>query len=207
MKKICYSLIVLSYFLLGFLLIYYTKINPEYEGNLGLILSIVIVAIWLITFILMVSNKNKHISNNKDVIEDWLGAIVVTPLIIIIIIPAILFILIISVIDVFNNRMKSKCKILLKKNFVLTKQKHNKKSVYLLTKGNFVIKIREFDIYEISLDYGVTYTNISKSPFISYDDKIEIENILYRYYSCDYRDKDMYDPTREIIQILSKYFA
>ena len=207
MKKICYSLIVLSYFLLGFLLVYYTKINPDYEGNLGLILSIVIVAIWLVTLILMLTNKSNHISNNKDIIEDWLGTIVFAPFILIIIIPAILFILIISIIDIFNNRIKNKCKVVLEKGFVLTKEKHDKRNVYLLSKENFIIKIREFDIYEISLDYGETYTNISKSPFISYDDKIEIENILYRYYSCDYRDKDLYDPTRGIIQILSKYFS
>lgn len=153
----------------------------------------------------MLTNKNKHISNS-DVIEDWLCTIVVTPFIIIIIIPAILFILIMSVIDVINNRIKNKCKALSKKGFVLTKEKHSKQTVYLLSKENFIIKIREFDIYEISLDYGVTYSKISKSPFISYEDKIEVENILHNYYSCDYRDKDIYDPTRQIIQILSKYF-
>ena len=205
MKKICYSLIIFSYCLLGFLLIYYTKINPDYEGDLGLSLSVVILAIWLVAIILMLTNKNKHISNN-DVIEDWLCTIVVAPFIIIIIIPAILFILIISVIDVINNRIKNKCNALLKKGFVLTKEKHSKQTVYLLSKGNFIIKIREFDIYEISLDYGVTYSHISKSPFISYEDKIEVENIFHNYYSCDYRDKDIYDPTRQIIQILSKYF-
>ena len=36
--------------------------------------------------------------------------------------------------------------------------------------------------------------------------KIEVENIIYKYKSCDYRDKDIYEPTTKIIRILDKYF-
>ena len=38
MKKISYILLIISYFLLGFILIYFNLINPLYEGSLGLIL-------------------------------------------------------------------------------------------------------------------------------------------------------------------------
>lgn len=206
MKKVSYSLIILSYFLIGFILIYFNKINPDYEGNLGLVLSIVVIAIWLISSILLVTDKNKNIFYTKDKAEEWLRVIALAPIMTIVLPPAILFGLAAKIVGAIRNTMKNKCKILLKKNFVLTKEKCNKKTVYLLIKDNFVIRICEFDSYEISLDYGATYTEITKSHFISYDDRIEIENINYRYCSCDYRDKDIYEPTPKIIEILEKYF-
>ena len=206
MKKACYSLIILSYLLLGFILIYFNKINPDYEGNLGFILSIIVMAIWLITLTLLAADKNKHIVNGKDKVEEWLCAIALAPIIAVLIIPPILFGIVVEIVGAVRNTMKNKCKILLKKNFVLTKEKVNKKSVYLLTRENLIIRICEFDNYEISLDYGATYTQITKSHFISYDDRIEIENIIYKYSSCDYRDRDIYEPTSKIIEILVKYF-
>ena len=206
MKKVCFSLIILSYFLIGFILIYFNKINPDHEGNLGLTLSIVVIAIWLISLILLTPNKNKRIVNTKDKTEEWLRVIALAPIMTIVLTPAILFGIVVEIVGAIRNTMKNKCKILLKKNFVLTKEKHNKKIVYLLTKENFVIRICEFDSYEISLDYGATHTKITNSPFISYDDRIEIENIINKYSSCDYRDRDIYEPTSKIIEILVKYF-
>lgn len=206
MKKVCFSLIILSYFLIGFILIYFNKINPDHEGNLGLALSIVVIAIWLISLILLTPNKNKRIVNTKDKTEEWLRVIALAPIMTIVLTPAILFGIVAQIVGAIRNTMKNKCKILLKKNFVLTKEKHNKKIVYLLTKENFVIRICEFDCYEISLDYGATHTQITNSHFISYDDRIEIENIINKYSSCDYRDKDIYEPTSKIMKILEKYF-
>lgn len=91
------------------------------------------------------------------------------------------------------------------KGFVLTKEKKHKMPIYLLTKEDIVIKICEFDVYEISMDYGVTFTPINESTFVSYNDKTEIEDIINKYNSCDIRDRDIYDPTTKIIAIIEKY--
>ncbi len=97
-------------------------------------------------------------------------------------------------------------KFLLEKGFELKKEKNDKKYSYTLTKDNFIIKISEFDLYQISTDNRATFDDIEKSLFITYEDKIEVENIIYKYKSCDYRDKDIYEPTTKIIRILDKYF-
>lgn len=102
--------------------------------------------------------------------------------------------------------MSNKCKILLEKGFKLSKEKNNKKCTYKLVKDNFIIKISEFDLYQISIDNGATFDDIEKSLFISYEDRMETKNIIYNYKSCDYRDKDIYEPTTKIVCILSKYF-
>ena len=127
MKKTCYSLLLLSYFLLCFILIYFNKINPDYEGNLGLILSIVVIAIWLISSILLATDKNKHIVNSKDKAEEWLRVIALAPIMTIVLTPPILFGLAVEIVGAIRNTMKNKCKLLLEKNFVLTKEKSNKK--------------------------------------------------------------------------------
>ena len=121
MKKVCFSLIILSYFLIGFILIYFNKINPDHEGNLGLTLSIVVIAIWLISLILLTPNKNKRIVNTKDKTEEWLRVIALAPIMTIVLPPAILFEIVAQIVGAIRNTMKNKCKILLKKNFVLTK--------------------------------------------------------------------------------------
>lgn len=58
MKKISYVLLIISYFLLGFILIYFNLVNPSYEGNLGLILSIIVIVIWLVAGFIILTNKN-----------------------------------------------------------------------------------------------------------------------------------------------------
>ena len=68
MKKICYLLLISSYLLLGFILIYFNLINPSYEGSLGLILSIIVITIWLVSGFIMLTNKNPVIK--KDKVED-----------------------------------------------------------------------------------------------------------------------------------------
>lgn len=203
MKKICYLLLISSYLLLGFILIYFNLINPSYEGSLGLILSIIVVVIWLVAGFIILTNKNPVIK--KDKIEKYLRLIALAPVIVIGIIPLAIFTLVNLIIDSFRNRMSNKCKILLEKGFKLNKEKI-KKSTYKLVKDNFIVKISEFDLYQISVDKGITFDDIEKSLFISYEDRIEVENIIYKYKSCDYRDKDIYEPTTKIIHILDKYF-
>ena len=65
MKKICYLLLIISYFLLGFILIYFNLINPSYEGSLGLILSIIVITIWLVAGFIILTNKNPVIKKDK----------------------------------------------------------------------------------------------------------------------------------------------
>lgn len=204
MKKISYVLLIISYFLLGFILIYFNLVNPSYEGNLGLILSIIVITIWLVAGFIILTNKNPIIK--KDKIEDCLRLIALAPAIVIVIIPIAIFTLVNLIIDSIRNRMSNKCKILLEKGFELSKEKNNKKCTYKLVKDNFIIKISEFDLYQISIDNGATFDDIEKSLFISYEDRMETKNIIYNYKSCDYRDKDIYEPTTKIVCILSKYF-
>ena len=207
MKKACYSSLIFSYLLLCFILIYSNLINPEYDSALILILSTIVIAIWIVVPIFLILGK-KHCMTTKDnKLEDWLSALAFAPIIIVSIIPVLLFLSIYSIIDLIKNRMKNKCKALLVKEFVFTKEKKNKKTFYILSKDDVIIKICEFDIYEISNDRGITYAPITESALFSYDDRIEIENIINNYKSCDYRDKDIYEPTTKIIEIISKYFS
>lgn len=205
MKKISYILLIISYFLLGFILIYFNLINPSYEGSFGLILSIIVITIWLVAGFIILTNKNPVIK--KDKVEDCLRLIALAPVIVIDIIPIVIFTLVNLIIESFKNRMSHKCKILLEKGFVLSKEKNNKKYTYTLVKDHFIIKIREFDLYQISIDNGNKFEDIEKTLFISYKDRIEVENIIYKYKSCDYRDKDIYEPTTKIVHILAKYFT
>ncbi|MBQ8206905.1 MAG: hypothetical protein IJZ77_05520 [Bacilli bacterium] len=205
MKKISYILLIISYFLLGFILIYFNLINPSYEGSLGLILSIIVITIWLVAGFIILTNKNPVIK--KDKIEDCLRLIALVPVIVIVIIPMSIFTLVNLIIESFRNRMSYKCKILLEQGFELSKEKNNKKYTYKLVKNNFIIKISEFESYQISIDNGSTFDDIEKSLFITYEDRIEVENIIYKYKSCDYRDKDIYEPTTKIVYILAKYFS
>lgn len=205
MKKICYLLLIISYFLLGFILIYFNLINPSYEGSLGLILSIIVITIWLVAGFIILTNKNSVIK--KDKVEDCLRLIALAPVIVIVIIPIAIFTVVNLIMESLRNRMSNKCKILLEKGFELNKEKNNKKYTYKLVKNNFIIKISEFDSYQISIDNGSTFDDVEKSLFITYEDRIEVENIIYKYKSCDYRDKDIYEPTTKIIYILAKYFT
>lgn len=205
MKKISYILLIISYFLLGFILIYFNLINPSYEGSLGLILSIIVITIWLVAGFIILTYKNPVIK--KDKIEDCLRLIALAPVIVIVIIPISIFTLVNLIIESFRNRMSHKCKILLEQGFELSKEKNNKKYTYKLVKNKFIIKISEFDSYQISIDNGSTFDDIEKSLFITYEDRIEVENIIYKYKSCDYRDKDIYEPTIKIVYILAKYFS
>lgn len=205
MKKICYLLLIISYFLLGFILIYFNLINPSYEGSLGLILSIIVITIWLVAGFIILTNKNPVIK--KDKVEDCLRLIALAPVIVIVIIPIAIFTVVNLIMESLRNRMSNKCKILLEKGFELNKEKNNKKYTYKLVKNNFIIKISEFDSYQISIDNGSTFDDVEKSLFITYEDRIEVENIIYKYKSCDYRDKDIYEPTTKIIYILAKYFT
>lgn len=206
MKKACYSSLIFSYLLVGFILFYFNKINPDYKGILGVILSLVVVLIWIACTVILSLNKNRCTVTKKDKVEEWLGVIAISPLVAIAIIPFCIIYLVTFLIGFNQTRMKKKCKVLLSKGFALSKEKKNKKTVFFLSKENVVIKICEFDVYEISNDNGSTFDRIDESELILYDDRIEIENAMYKYRSCDYRDKDFYDPTAKIIEIVAKYF-
>lgn len=203
-KRICYIAIILSYLILGFFPIYFNKINPDYQGHLGLILSVIVIAIWLGAMFLLSANKHHTIEPDSK-IDNWLLGFVLAPFILILILPVALIYLVFYIIDAFKNRMKCKCKVLLSKGFALKKEMIEKKTYYLV-KNEIAIRIKEHSIYDISTNGGNTFIPIKDSTFVSYDDRVEIEHILYQYASCDYRDRDIYEPTVKIIEILGKYF-
>ena len=121
MKKICYLLLISSYLLLGFILIYFNLINPSYEGSLGLILSIIVITIWLVSGFIMLTNKNPVIK--KDKVEDCLRLIALAPVIVIVIIPIAIFTLVNLISGSFRNRMSNKCKIFIRKRIWIKERK------------------------------------------------------------------------------------
>ncbi len=204
-RLLCISMI-LSYIILSFILIYFNLIDPNYEGSLGLILSIVVILLWLVSVILFGVETKKNVFYKKNTLDDVLTVIALIPLIVILVIPFLILWLVLYIIDLIKNNIKIKCKILIEKGFALSKEKINGKQFYFLTKDNIVIRFHEFDLYEISLDNQTTFVDISELNLISHEDRMEIDNLIYKYKSCDYRDKDMYEPKDKIILIISKYF-
>ena len=101
--------------------------------------------------------------------------------------------------------MNQKCKVLISKGYILKRRKQNKRSFVILSKNNFVIKFHEFDTYVISNDNGMNFVDLRESTLLSDDDRMVIANLIYKYESCDFRDKDIYEPTTKILTIVSKY--
>ncbi|MBR4950177.1 MAG: hypothetical protein IKZ25_05310 [Clostridia bacterium] len=139
----------------------------------------------------------------SDKLKKFLLYFASIPLIIIMIVP----IIVLLIIDSYKNRMKKKSKALLSKGFTLTKEKQNKKTIYMLSKENIIIRICEYDFYEISIDHGLSFQSINESVLFSAADKMEFDRIIHEYKSCDYRDEDIYEPTVKIARIISNYFS
>jgi hypothetical protein len=121
-------------------------------------------------------------------------------------IPIFLFGLLYSFYQLLVSGMKKKSKPLLEKGFILTQKKQERKNVYFLEKENIVIRICEYDTYEISTDCGGVFTPIIENKLFSYDDRMKIDSIMREYKTCDYRDRDSFEPTGEIIRLIDKYF-
>lgn len=197
LKRIAYILLIISYFIVGFILIYVNRLSDNDNTN-KLIAGfgiIILVSMWLIAFFLL---SKDDVGQKEDKLTTILKVIAHLPLYLILfpicIIPAL--------IQIISDSFKNKVKPLLKNGFKLTEEKVEKKKIYYLSKENIVLKIREFDLYEISEDFGKGFILIEQSTFFSLDESGDFKECLFQYYSCDYRDKDFYDPTRKLVSIL-----
>ena len=203
-KRILCILMMISYFLLAFLLIYSNVINPDYEGYLEVILTIAVVTIWIVCSFLFADVNNNSDQENKK-IDDILTYFALLPFYVLLVIPLLIGFLVFSIVNLIRNNMNQKCKVLISKGYILKRRKQNKRSFVFLSKNNFVIKFHEFDTYVISNDNGMNFVDLRESTLLSDDDRMVIANLIYKYESCDFRDKDIYEPTTKILTIVSKY--
>ena len=203
-KRILCILMIISYFLLAFLLIYSNVINPDYEGYLEVILTIAVVTIWIVCSFLFADVNNNSDQENKK-IDDILTYFALLPFYVLLVIPLLIGFLVFSIVNLIRNNMNQKCKVLISKGYILKRRKQNKRSFVFLSKNNFVIKFHEFDTYVISNDNGMNFVDLRESTLLSDDDRMVIANLIYKYESCDFRDKDIYEPTTKILTIVSKY--
>ena len=203
-KRILCILMIISYFLLAFLLIYSNVINPDYEGYLEVILTIAVVTIWIVCSFLFADVNNNSDQENKK-IDDILTYFALLPFYVLLVIPLLIGFLVFSIVNLIRNNMNQKCKVLISKGYILKRRKQNKRSFVFLSKNNFVIKFHEFDTYVISNDNGMNFVDLRESTLLSDEDRMVIANLIYKYESCDFRDKDIYEPTTKILTIVSKY--
>ena len=203
-KRILCILMIISYFLLAFLLIYSNVINPDYEGYLEVILTIAVVTIWIVCSFLFADVNNNSDQENKK-IDDILTYFALLPFYVLLVIPLLIGFLVFSIVNLIRNNMNQKCEVLISKGYILKRRKQNKRSFVFLSKNNFVIKFHEFDTYVISNDNGMNFVDLRESTLLSDDDRMVIANLIYKYESCDFRDKDIYEPTTKILTIVSKY--
>ena len=203
MRKIGYLFLILSYILVGFIIIFYNFINPNYNDKLGIIITVVVIIIWLIVPIYLRKTKSEY--NNLDKVEIVLKYISLLP-ILIILIPFFIVYLIISLLDGISNNHKKTFKILLKKGFILKKEKTGNFITYLLTKDNFVFMFTSNYDYVISVDNGKTFINMIDSYFFTYEERCEIKDKIITLKGADYRDICMYDPTSFIVNIINNHF-
>lgn len=73
---------------------------------------------------------------------------------------------------------------------------------YLFAKDNCVIKIIPDVSYQISFDHGDSFIDIVDSRLGTYEDRQCLAELVHRYHSCDYRDKDMYALTPAFVKFL-----
>lgn len=196
LKRLAYILLILSYFIVGFILIDICIFHHEYEKTLLFILIFTLIAIWFTSIYLF--EKTEKYQDKKDKFTTILKIIALLPFYFLFIPIAIIPV----VIDCISNSFKNKVKPLVKNGFTLRKEVCNKEVTYFLLKDNIVLKIKEFDLYQISEDTGNTFLDIANSKSLSSEQKEEFSRYLYSFYGCDYRDKDLYDPTRKLVSLL-----
>lgn len=206
MKKICYLLLILSYLMVGFILIFYNIINPHYNNLLGIIMTIIVVIIWIVIPIVLVKYKKKELAEKyNDKLENWLMATALLP-VIIVLSPLVIIFLIMVLIDMINNRFYKKCKSLRKKGFKYKQEKKGKNRIYLLSKENNIFMFTSDYVYSVSIDGGQTFTNMIDSSFFNYEERTLIKERIIKFNGCDYRDRDIYEPTDFIIEIIDRYY-
>ncbi len=71
-----------------------------------------------------------------------------------------------------------------------------------MSKENIIIKISEFDTYEISANGGNTFERVESSTVFSADQREEFRRNFSKFNGCDYRDKELYDPTVKLVEMI-----
>ena len=165
-KRLAYALLVLSYFLAVLTLIYANSEYVQYKQRqlVAGISVIVLVLMWLFSAFVL---SKQTVEGKEDRLTAILKFIAHIPIYIILfpilIIPAIIQL----ILDSFRNKVKP----LLKNGFNLKSEKVENKKIYYLSKGNITLKIREFDLYEISEDSGATFALIEESKLFSSEER------------------------------------
>ena len=88
--------------------------------------------------------------------------------------------------------------------YKISKIKDNGKKVYLFTFDLFVIKFLQNEIYDISFDGGKTYVSIFQSNIGTTQEIARLQYLYYEYHTCDYRDCNMYDSTKQFVDFIIK---
>ena len=121
---------------------------------------------------------------------------------IIFIIPIVIIVAIDSI--RYKKYISKQFKKLKNAGYKISKVKDKGKKVYLFTSGLVAIKFLPNEIHDISFDGGKTYVPLIESDVGTPQEKEHLKHINYQYHTCDYRDRDMYDSTEEVIKFILK---
>jgi len=88
--------------------------------------------------------------------------------------------------------------------YKISKVKDQGEKIYLFTYKIIAIKFLPNEICDISLDGGKTYMPIIESNIGTSQEIEHLKNLKYQYQTSDYRDRDMYDSTEEVIKFILK---
>ena len=113
---------------------------------------------------------------------------------------------IIVLIDCIANRifLSKQFKKIKNAGYKISKAKVQRKKVYLFTFKRIVIKFLPNEIYDISFDGGETYTNIIETNIGTSQEIEHLRELKHQYQTSDYRDRDMYDSTEDVIKFILK---
>ena len=207
MKRIGYIGIIVSYIILACTAIFCIFVSPL---NIGIVPKILIVlGLGLLFFSLLLIEKNTTkedlvVTENRK-LDLWLKAIAYLPVIVILGIPLIIISSVVTLIVHVRNNFKKQTKPLKMAGFKRETRKQGKNRRYLFIKGNCVVKIIPNESYEISVDGGTSFINIVDTDMGTYEERQHLAYLLKAYKTCDYRDKDIYEPTAAVVALIVKY--
>ncbi len=199
LRKIGYVLIIASYLFFAFLIIYTNVINPQCDKTLLVILFVS--AVVILSSGLMILSKLKD-DKNEDKLSRVLKTIAGLPMYLIVVPVVFLAVIVMLFIGMVANRFRKKVRGLLKNGYTCRKEKEQKRKIYYLSKENIVIKISEYDIYEISTDGGNSFERVENSSVFSAYQREEFGWNLSEFNDCNDRDSDSYDPTSKLVEMI-----
>jgi len=88
--------------------------------------------------------------------------------------------------------------------YKISKAKIQGEKIWLFTFKRIVIKFLPNAIHDISFDGGETYTQIIESNIGTPQEIEHLKNLIHKYQTSDYRDRDMYDYTEYFIKFILK---